>query len=173
MITKEELAQMIDHTNLHADATEEDMKKLCEEAVTHHFRIVAVNSCQTGRCHRFLKGTDVHTGAAIGFPLGQQTIAVKVFETEDAIACGADEIDYVVNLTEVKEHNTDYIRDEMKQITGLCRQHNVLCKAIFETCYLDDDEVVMLAEIARESGPIISRLPPASARPAQQCIMSG
>ena len=153
MITKEELARMIDHTNLHADAAEEDIKKLCEEAVTHRFRMVAVNSCQTERCHRFLEGTDVHTGAAVGFPLGQQTIAVKVFETKDAIEHGADEIDYVINLTEVKEHNTDYIREEMKQITELCHQNHVLCKAIFETCYLSDEEIIMLGEIAREIRP--------------------
>ncbi|MBE6122092.1 MAG: deoxyribose-phosphate aldolase [Erysipelotrichaceae bacterium] len=153
VISEDVLAQMIDHTNLHADASYADMKKLCEEAMQYHFRMTAVNSCQTHLCHEFLKNSDVHVGAAAGFPLGQQTIAVKVFEARDAIENGADEIDYVINITELKEGHTDYIREEMKQMVSLCRSHHVICKVIFETCYLSEEEIIALSKIASEIQP--------------------
>ena len=83
--TIDDLAQLVDHTNLRADATREDMERLCDEARRHHFRMVAVNSGQSARCAALLAGTDVHVGAAIGFPLGQQSVATKEFETRDAL----------------------------------------------------------------------------------------
>lgn len=152
-MNKDELARMIDHTYLKAYATEEDMKKLCDEAKKYHFAMVAVNSCQSKRCAEFLKGTDIHVGAAIGFPLGQQTIEVKAFETENAINKGANEIDYVINITELKDKNYDYIKKEMETIVNICRKYNVISKVIFEICYLTDDEIVKLAEIAKEVKP--------------------
>ena len=101
----DDLARMIDHTNLHTDASPKDMEVLCNEAKEHHFAMVAINQVQSGLCAKLLEGTDIHTGAAISFPLGQTTIASKVFDTKDAIANGANEIDYVVNQTEVKASN--------------------------------------------------------------------
>ena len=100
-MTKEQLVKLFDHTCLYAYATEAHMKKLCDEARAYNFAMVAVNSVQVKLCKKFLKDTDVHVGAAIGFPLGQTTIASKVFETVDAIQNGADEIDYVINITEL------------------------------------------------------------------------
>lgn len=153
MISRDELAQMIDHTNLHAYASDEDMKKLCQEAVQYHFRMVAINSVQTAVCAHYLKGTDVHVGAAIGFPLGQQTIEVKSFETEDAIAHGANEIDYVINITELKNKNYAYVEDEMLQIVNICRRNHVIVKVIFENCYLTKDEIIKMSEIAKKVKP--------------------
>ncbi len=153
MISKKELASMIDHTNLKAYATDADMKKLCEEAVQYGFAMVAVNSGQSLRCSEYLKGTQVHTGAAIGFPLGQQSIAAKVFESADAIFNGADEIDYVINITELKEKNYAYVEEEMQEIVDLCRKHGVVSKVIFENCYLTDEEKTKVAEIARKVKP--------------------
>ena len=157
--TLDDLARLVDHTNLHADATEADMAKLCDEAKAHHFKMVAINSGQSARCAKLLAGTDIHVGAAIGFPLGQTSIASKVFETKDAIANGATEIDYVVNLTEVKAANWDYVRDEMAQIVEVCREaskgreEEIPSKVIFENCLLTDDEKVKLAQIASEVEP--------------------
>lgn len=151
--TFKELRRFVDHTNLHADASREDMKKLCQEAMDYNFKMVAINSVQSKACAEFLKGSDVHVGAAIGFPLGQQTIATKVFETEDAIKNGADEIDYVINLTEVVDGNFDYIKDEMEQIVKICRDNNVISKVIFENCYLSKDQIRKLAEISKEVKP--------------------
>lgn len=152
-MTKEELARMIDHTNLKAYVTSGDMKKLCDEALKYHFAMVAINSVQVKRCSEYLKQTDVHVGAAIGFPLGQQTIETKAFETEDAIKNGANEIDYVINITELKEKNYEYIKKEMKTIIDICHKYNVISKVIFEICYLTDEEIVKMSEIAREVKP--------------------
>ena len=144
----DDFAQMIDHTNLQPDATREDMEKLCNEAVSHHFRMVAINPVQSALCARLLSGTDVHVGAAIGFPLGQISIASKVFETRDALDAGANEIDYVVNLTEVKAGNWSYIEEEMAGIVSVCRERGATSKVIFENCLLTDDEKVRLCEVA-------------------------
>ena len=151
--TIDDLARLVDHTNLHADATRADMEKLCEEARRYHFKMVAVNSVQSKLCSELLAGTDIHTGAAISFPLGQTTIAVKAFETRDALANGANEIDYVVNLTEVKAGNWDYIEDEMAQIVAICREADVPSKVIFENCLLTQDEKLKLCEIASKVLP--------------------
>ena len=151
--TIDDFARLIDHTNLHADATEEDMKKLCDEAKKYHFKMVAINEVQSEFCAQQLKGTDIDTGAAISFPLGQTTVACKLAETKDALQNGANEIDYVVNLTQVKAHNWSYIEDEMTQMVDLCRDHHVPCKVIFETCYLSKSEIKQLALIAKEVKP--------------------
>lgn len=146
--TIDQLARMIDHTFVKAYATQEDMTKLCQEAKEYHFAMAAINSGQTSFCHNLLKDTDIHTGAAIGFPLGQTTIASKVFEAKDALANGADEIDYQLNITEVKAKNWDYVKDEMQQITDLTHQSHKICKVILETCYLTTEEIQKICEIA-------------------------
>lgn len=152
-MTKEQLVKLFDHTCLYAYATEAHMKKLCDEARAYNFAMVAVNSVQVKLCKKFLKDTDVHVGAAIGFPLGQTTIASKVFETVEAIQNGADEIDYVINITELKDGNYDYIREEMRQIVAECRKANVISKVIFENCYLTQEEKEILCKIALEVKP--------------------
>ena len=95
----------------------------------------------------------MHVGAAISFPLGQTTIETKVFETKNAIENGADEIDYVINIVELKNKNYDYIKREMEAIVAVCRENGVLSKVIFENCYLTKDEIAKVAEIAREVKP--------------------
>ena len=151
--TLDELCRLVDHTNLHADAREADILRLCDEARRYHFAMVAVNPVQSALCASALAGTDVRVGAAIGFPLGQVSVAAKVFETKDALASGASEIDYVVNLTQVKEGRWDYVADEMRQMVTTCHEAGVLCKVIFENCYLGLEEKLALCQIAREVGP--------------------
>lgn len=114
---------------------------------------VAINNAGIAYCSEFLADSDVLIDAAVGFPLGQNTLAVKVFETIDAIEKGADEIDYVVNLSEVKNGNWQYVEDEMKAIAEACKSKNITCKAIFENCYLIDDEKKKLCEIALHVRP--------------------
>ena len=152
-ITKEQLAGMIDHTFLKAFATHADFDRLCREAKENHFAMVAINSSPVAYCKSLLKGTDVHIGAAISFPLGQTDIETKVFETKKAIADGADEIDYVLNIGELKMGNTAYIQDEMERITEVCRQSDILIKVIFENCYLTKEEIKNAAEIALKVKP--------------------
>lgn len=152
-ITRKELCRMFDHTCLKPFADHEMLTKLCNEAREGNFAMVAINSVPVAFCKSLLKDTDVHVGAAISFPLGQTTIETKVFETENAIRSGADEIDYVVNLGEVKNGNYTYIREEMERIVAACRKSRVLCKVIFENCYLTKEEIRALARIACEVRP--------------------
>ena len=157
--TLDDLARLIDHTNIHADATEDDLAKLCDEAKAYHFKMVAINQAPVKYCSERLRGTDIDAGAAISFPLGQTSIAAKVYETKDALANGANEIDYVVNLTQVKAGNWDYIEDEMAQIVAACQEAReatglpIPCKAILETCMLTDEEKVKICEIAKRVKP--------------------
>lgn len=146
--TAEELAKYFDHTLLKAFATKADFEKLCQESQEYGFMMVAINSYPVALCAEILKDSDVHVGAAISFPLGQTTIEVKAHETEQAIRDGADEIDYVINIGKVKEDNFRYIQKEMETIVAICKQNHVLSKVIFENCYLTDDEIKKVAEIA-------------------------
>ena len=152
-ITAKQLCRLFDHTNLKPYAAEEDFRTLCKEAADHHFAMVAINSSPVKFCKELLKGTDVHVGAAISFPLGQTTVETKVFETRNAIQNGADEIDYVVNVGEVKQGRWDYIQREMEEITAACRESGKLSKVIFENCYLEKEEIRRLAQIALRIKP--------------------
>ena len=153
MITVEQLANMVDHTNLKSFADDAAFTKLCDEARKYNFKMVAINPAQTVRCKEKLKDSLVHVGAAIGFPLGQTTLECKIFETKDAIKKGADEIDYVINVAELKNKNYDYIKKEMEEIVKICKEAGKISKVIFENCYLTDDEKVKVAEIAKEVKP--------------------
>ncbi len=141
-------AGMIDHTNLKPFATKEDWRVLCAQAQERGFKSVAINNAGIAYCKEFLADSNVLVDAAVGFPLGQNTLAVKVFETIDAIEKGADEIDYVINLSEVKNGHWQYVTDEMKAIVEACGARNITCKTIFENCYLTADEKIQLCEVA-------------------------
>lgn len=149
----QDLCKMFDHTLLKPFANDDDLKKLCQEAIDNNFAMVAINSSPVKLCKNYLRGTNVHVGAAISFPLGQTTIDVKVFETKTAISEGADEIDYVINIREVKNNNFSYIEKEMQSIIDICKKYNVISKVIFENCYLEKDEIKKVAEIAKKIKP--------------------
>ncbi len=151
-LTEKTLAAMFDHTQLAADATEEMMKKLCDEAREIGTAMVAINPYWVPFCKEQLKGTSVHVGAAIGFPLGQNTLATKLFETRDSLEEGADEIDYMINQSKVKAGDWDYIEKEMREITEISHEFNAPCKVIFENCNLTKDEIRKIAEIAKKVG---------------------
>ena len=152
-LTPEQLAKYFDQTLLKPFVTEERLREFCEESDRYGFAMVAINSAPVKLCKEVLKNSEVHVGAAIGFPLGQTTIETKEFETRQAIADGADEIDYVVNLVKLKSGDLDYIEDEMRRIVKICNEHNKISKVIFENCYLTDDEKKTLCEIALKVRP--------------------
>lgn len=152
-ITPTELAAYFDHTQLRAYAIKKDFEILCEESRKYGFKMVAINPAPVKLCKELLSGSAVHVGAAVGFPLGQTGIECKRFETIDAIDNGADEIDYVVNLTQLKEKNYDYVQKEMHEIVSCCRARSVISKVIFENCYLTLQEKEALCSIAREIKP--------------------
>jgi len=147
-ITVKAVAAMIDHTNLKAYAVKEDLQKLCDEAKHYGFKSVAINTYPVKMCREFLLGSDVLTGAAVGFPLGQMTIASKVAEATNAIADGCQEFDYLLNVGKVKEHDYAYIEEEMRQLVSVARKAGVCVKVIFETCYLTEEEIIAVAKIA-------------------------
>ena len=153
-ISREQLVRFIDHTMVNANATIRDIDKLCKEAIDNNFAMIAVSPCMVSYCADKLKGTDVAVGVgAVSFPHGRATIETKVFETKDAIKNGAQEIEYVMNIGACKEHDYDLIRKEMREINNVCKKHGVLVKAILETCYLTNEEMIEVAKIAREEKP--------------------
>ena len=152
-LTPEQLAKYFDQTLLKAYASTADFESFCAESAAYHFKMVAINSAPVKKCKELLKDSDVLVGAAIGFPLGQTTIEDKVFETERAIAEGADEIDYVINIGELKSGNVAYIEEEMRQIVAVCRKYQKTIKVIFENCYLTDEEKKTLCQIALKVKP--------------------
>lgn len=152
-LSADQLAQYFDHTQLKAFATQADFEKLCEESRKYHFRMVAINSAPVRLCKQLLQGTDIHVGAAVGFPLGQTTMECKLAETIEAISSGADEIDYVINVGCLKDKHYDYIAKEMAAIVDACRERRVISKVIFENCYLTREEKIAMCDIAREVRP--------------------
>ena len=150
-LTPETLAKFFDHTNLHAYADEAAMAKLCDEARELNTMMVAINPRWTQFCREQLEGTDIHVGAAIGFPLGQNTLETKLFETRDSLEKGATEIDYMIDQSNVKAGNWDAVEEEMREITEISHEYNVPCKVILETCYLTDDEKKKICEIALDT----------------------
>lgn len=148
-----DVARMIDHTNLKRDVTNEKMMKTIEECIKYNFHTIAVNSYQSKFCGDNLKDSNTLVSAAIGFPLGQTTIESKLFETKQAIENGATEIDYVINVAEVKNANYDYFESEMKQMVELSHSYNVPIKAILECNYLTKDELSKLCELSLKYKP--------------------
>ncbi len=146
-------ANMVDHTNLKPYVTNEDWKTLCQQAIDYGFKTVAINNAGIRMCSQFLKDSSVLVDAAVSFPLGQCTVETKMFETADAIAKGAREVDYVINISELKNGNWSYVQQEMEIIVGICDNQNIPSKVIFENCYLTDDEKKRLCEIALEVKP--------------------
>lgn len=150
---KKSLAGMIDQTLLKPFVTLQDMQKHCETADQYGFKTVAVNNAVVAYCANLLKNSKTVCDAAVSFPLGQCTLDTKLFETEDVIQKGAKEVDYVINLVELKSGNWEYIEKEMAGIVAVCNKHNVVSKVIFENCYLTDEEKVKLCQVALKVRP--------------------
>ena len=145
------LASYIDHTLLKANATKTDVIKLCEEAKQYKFASVCVNPSFVALCDEMLKETDVKVCTVIGFPLGANPIIDKVNESNTAIENGADELDYVLNIGAVKEHNWDLIKNECEAMAKLQTEGRIV-KVILETCLLDVEEIQTVCAIAAKAG---------------------
>ncbi|MEW6592264.1 MAG: deoxyribose-phosphate aldolase [Candidatus Hadarchaeota archaeon] len=149
-LTPDELAKIIDHTELAPNKPAGSMKRLCDEARTHHFYAVCVNPFWTRFCKSELEGTDVKVDTVIGFPLGQTTTDEKVFETKRAIEEGADEIDMVMNIAAFKDKGYDFVGDEIEAIVEAAGGNTV--KVILETGYLTYEEIPKACKIVKETG---------------------
>lgn len=142
--------RMIDHTLLAPDATESQIKKICDEAKEHHFASVCVNPSWVSFCAKELKGTDSKVCTVIGFPLGATSTKSKEEELKQAIADGAEELDMVINIGKLKDHQDEYVENEIHALKQLCG--NLVLKVIIETCLLTDEEKVRVCLLAKKAG---------------------
>ncbi|ENK1243544.1 deoxyribose-phosphate aldolase [Clostridium botulinum] len=144
------LSKYIDHTLLKPQATERDILKIIEEAKTYDFASVCVNPSWVKLAHENLKNTDVKVCTVIGFPLGATSTSSKIYETQVAIEDGADEIDMVISVGQLKLGNDEYVREEIKKIVEASK--NKLVKVIIETCLLTKEEKIKACILAKEAG---------------------
>lgn len=148
-MTNEEILGHIDHTQLKAFATWEDIKALCDEAAAYHTASVCVPPAYIKRIHDTYKEA-VNICTVIGFPLGYSVTAAKITEAEEAIKDGASEIDMVVNIGDVKNGLFDKVEEEIRQIKKACGEH--ILKVIIETCYLTEEEKIALCRAVTAAG---------------------
>lgn len=144
-----EINKYIDHTNLKANATKKDIEKLCDEAIKYKFASVCVNPYYVSLANELLIRSDVMVCTVIGFPLGQNTTAVKEYEAIQAVEEGADEIDMVINIAALKDKNYDYVKKEIETIRDSIE--GTTLKVIIETCYLTEEEIIKMTEICNET----------------------
>lgn len=148
---KSKVAGMIDHTLLKQDATEDAIKKLCQEAIDNKFCSVCINPSYVPLCSELLEGSSVKVCTVIGFPLGATTTGSKVFEADEAIKNGAQEVDMVVNGGKIKSGDWDYVKNDIAKVVEVANGR-ALVKVIIETCLLTDEEKVRVCEISKEVG---------------------
>lgn len=140
----------IEHTLLKQDAKKDELIKLFDEAKGNTFLGVCINPCYVKLAKENLKDSGVKIVTVIGFPLGANTTETKIFETINAVKDGADEIDMVINVTKVKDKETEFIIDEIRQIKTACQGHNL--KVILETDLLSKDEIKYACECCIKGG---------------------
>jgi deoxyribose-phosphate aldolase len=150
-ITREQLARMIDHTQLKPIATKDDIIKLCKEAKTHHFASVCVNPHYVSLASNLLKESDVKVCTVIGFPLGATTIETKAFEATEALRNGAHELDMVINLSALKSGDHNTVLRDVSRVVDIAKKHNAITKVIIETCYLTNEEKVKACTLAKDA----------------------
>ncbi|MCI6497574.1 MAG: deoxyribose-phosphate aldolase [Lachnospiraceae bacterium] len=139
-----------DHTILKADATAEQVEKVCREAIEYDFASVCVNQYRTKMVADILRDTDVKVCTVVGFPLGAVSTAVKKYEAECAISDGADEIDMVINIGALKDGDYDYVLSDIKGVRETCT--DITLKVIIETCLLSDEEKRQACVLAEKAG---------------------
>ena len=144
-----EMLKYLDHTQLKPVAVWEDIKKICDEAVKYKTASECIPPCYIQKVRETYKDS-INICTVIGFPLGYSTTETKVFETKDALEKGADEIDMVINITDLKNKEYEKILDEISKIKEAAGEH--ILKVIIETCYLTDEEKIKMCEIITKAG---------------------
>ncbi len=159
MYTKEQFAKTIDNTLLRPTSTRDEMLRLCEESARRHFAAVCILPCWVGAAACALDGSDVKVCTVVAFPFGTATRLSKVYETKNAIANGAQEVDAVINLARFKSGDFDAVMEDLRGVADACRAHGradgaggVLLKVIIETCYLSDEEIDLASRMVRDAG---------------------
>jgi deoxyribose-phosphate aldolase len=150
-ITYEQLAQTIDHSLLRPELTEADVVAGCELAARYHVASVCVKPCHVKLAKKLLADSDVAVGTVVGFPHGNSTMATKVFETQEAVAAGATEIDMVINIGELRSGHADYVRNEIRAVVNAAHPQAIV-KVILENAYLTHAEKVLGCQLVEEAG---------------------
>lgn len=145
----ENILKIVDHTLLLQTSTWEEIKQICDDAMKYGTASICIPPCYVKQAAEYM-GDKMTVCTVIGFPNGNCTTATKVFETKDAIANGAKEIDMVINVGQLKAKNYDYVLNEIKEIKAACGDK--ILKVIIETCLLTDEEKIKMCEIVTESG---------------------
>ena len=148
-MTRQEILATVDHTLLKTEATWEDIQRICDEAVENHTASICINPSYIKQAVEYLQGR-VPVCTVIGFPLGANTTAVKVFEAEQAIADGAQEIDMVINIGALKSGNVELVEKEIAAIKKAIGNH--ILKVIIETCLLTEQEKELMCEVVCRAG---------------------
>jgi len=150
--TAHDWASLIDHTLLKPEASEADIKKLCDEAAQYGFASVCVNPGWVKQAAEFLKGSGVPVCTVIGFPLGATLPDVKAYEARRAIFNGATEVDMVINIGKLKSGDDCAVEDDIKAVVDAAHENHILCKVIIETALLTDEEKVRACLAAKNAG---------------------
>ncbi len=145
-----DIAKYIDHTLLAADATQERIEKLCEEARQWKFASICVNTCWTKLCAEKLKGTGVNVCVVVGFPLGAMCTRAKAYEAKCAVEDGATEVDMVINIGWLKDHKDDLVENDIREVKKACGDKHL--KVIIEACLLTEEEKVRACELSVKAG---------------------
>ena len=145
----QEILGKCDHTLLTQTSTWEDIKGICDDGMKYHTASVCIPPCFVKRAKEYV-GDRLQICTVIGFPNGYNTTAVKLVETVEALQNGADEIDMVINIGELKAGNTDYVRNEIRMLKAACGEK--ILKVIIETCLLTDEEKVTMCHLVTEAG---------------------
>jgi len=150
--TEAEIARLIDHTLLKADATETEVRALCTEALQYGFASVCVNPWYVALCAELVAGSAVRVCTVIGFPLGATLPQVKTFEAQKAIEEGAHEVDMVINLGALKSGKFEAVEADIRRVVEAAHRGDAICKVIIETALLSHDEKIRASQIAIEAG---------------------
>lgn len=150
--TAHDWASLIDHTLLKPEASESDIKKLCDEAAEFGFASVCVNPVWVKKASKFLKGSNIPVCTVIGFPLGATLSDVKAYETRRAIFNGAKEVDMVINIGALKSGDDCALEDDIKTVVEAAHENGILCKVIIETALLTDEEKVRACLASKNAG---------------------
>lgn len=148
----EHVAAVIDHTLLKPEATEQDIRRICEEARQFGFASVCVNPCWTSVVRGELAGSRVRVCTVIGFPLGANQTRIKAAEAGDTLAEGAQELDMVQNIGALRSGNFELVRREIAEIVELAHRERAIVKVILETCLLDEKQKSVACRLAVEAG---------------------
>ena len=148
-----ELNRMIDHTVLKADSKKADVLRVIEEAKAHHFYSVCINPAWVSLAANELAGSDIQVCTVIGFPLGANTSATKAFETKDAIANGATEVDMVINIGALKDGEDELVQKDIEAVVQAAEK-KALVKVIIETALLTKEEIARVCRLAKAAGAV-------------------